>query len=156
MWASVRNGTDQASWTTVVETNIPDGKSNLNAGPLPDGRVYLAFNPNNPQTSDNRRQPQHAQISARDPVCVATTSDGVVFDAIGVAITCTDLSAESKCLPRFEGKSKNAGPSYPQALTVVAPAPEELRGFYVASSNNKEDIWMVKVTPPNAPSQAWV
>ena len=45
----------------------------------------------------------------------------------------------------INGRSKNAGPSYPQALTVVDPAPKEHQGFYVAASNNKEDIWVIKI-----------
>ena len=51
----------------------------------------------------------------------------------------------SSCGAAFEGKGKTPGPSYPQAVSVVAPAPEALRGLYVAATNNKEDVWVVKV-----------
>ena len=37
------------------------------------------------------------------------------------------------------------GPSYPQGMSVVAPAPEEHVGFYVVATNNKEDVWVAKV-----------
>lgn len=156
LWASVRNGTEQESWTAVVETNIPNGKSNLNAGPLPDGRVYLVHNPMNPTQSNAQTRRRKSSISARDPVTVAVSSDGVSFDAVGVALTCTDLSPDSTCKPRFAGHAKNTGPSYPQALTVVAPAPETMHGFYVASSNNKEDIWIAKVVPPSYETLAFI
>jgi len=35
--------------------------------------------------------------------------------------------------------------SYPQALTVVGPAADDLQAFYVAASNNKEDIWVTRM-----------
>ena len=83
--------------------------------------------------------------SARDPLTVAVSKDGTSFETALVAITCTDLDEMTKCLPRFPGKSKNPGPSYPQAIAVVDPAPSSLVGFYVGASVNKEDIWVVKM-----------
>ena len=82
------------------------------------------------------------------PVTLSVSSDGLKWDQTGVAITCTDLSTTSTCKLRYPGHAKNGGPSYPQALTVTDPAPQALHGVYVASSNNKEDIWVVKVLPP--------
>ena len=37
------------------------------------------------------------------------------------------------------------GPSYPQGVSVVAPAPAEHLGFYVVATNNKEDVWVAKL-----------
>jgi len=155
LWASKRTGHQQAAWSPVVETNIPNDQSNLNAGTLPDGRVYLVHNPVTPVSSGGDSVNGH-NPSARDPVTIATSRDGLIFDEVGVALTCTDLSSTSRCLPRFPGHAKNPGPSYPQALTVVHPAPKELQGLYVASSNNKEDIWMTKVALDDAPVTAFV
>ena len=85
--------------------------------------------------------------SFRDPVTLSFSEDGLSWGGTAVAITCTDLSPTSTCKLRYPGASKNGGPSYPQALTVTAPAPAAVQGLYVASSNNKEDIWVVKVEP---------
>ena len=76
---------------------------------------------------------------------VATSKDGITFDTAVVGMTCTQLDNVTGCEPRYPGMSKNAGPSYPQAIAVVAPAPEELRGFYIGASVNKEDIWVSKL-----------
>jgi hypothetical protein len=43
-------------------------------------------------------------------------------------------------------KNGNVGPSYPQALSVVDPAPKDLQGLYVASTNNKEDVVITKMS----------
>ena len=140
------NTTKNSSSTWKLNDN-----SNLNGGPLPDGRVYLVHNPVTPKKKTHGMGLGGDHPSGRDPVTLATSKDGFDFDSVGVAMTCTNLTSVSggvhttNCKPRFEGKSKNAGPSYPQALTVVAPAPEEHRGFYVAASNNKEDIWITKL-----------
>jgi hypothetical protein len=43
LYASVRSGPDvtQSAWAQPVLTNIPNDESNLNSGPLPDGRVCV-------------------------------------------------------------------------------------------------------------------
>ena len=151
LWASTRNVSSSSTskdWATIAVTDIPNDNSNLNAGALPDGRVYLLHNPVTPApTPELGGKSGHggSHPSQRDPITVTTSKDGVTFDSASVAMTCTDLDAVTGCLPRFEGKSKNAGPSYPQGVTVTAPAPKELRGFYVGASVNKEDIWVVKL-----------
>ena len=81
------------------------------------------------------------KLSFRDPVTVPFSTGGPSWGGTAVAITCTALSPTSTCKLRYPGASKNGGPSYPQALTVTAPAPATVQGLYVASSNNKEDIW---------------
>ena len=42
--------------------------------------------------------------------------------------------------------SVTVGPSYPQGVSVVAPAPVEHLGFYVVATNNKEDVWVAKLS----------
>ena len=74
----------------------------------------------------------------------------MTFDKAHSLASCTNLSATSTCAPRYQPSpgvsgGKNPGPSYPQGMAVVAPAPAALRGFYVAFSNNKEDIWVSRV-----------
>ena len=84
----------------------------------------------------------------RDPLCISTSNDGGAhFNKIGVALTCHDLprgDASSSCKPLFN-HNVNYGVSYPQVLQVVQPAPKDHQGLYIAASNNKEDIWIVKL-----------
>ena len=133
-----------SDWSLPQATNIPNVKSNLDAGLLADGRVFLASNPVLPPAGST-------DDSFRDPVTLATSSDGgASFDRAGVALTCLDMPGhgrETTCNCSF-AHDENKGVSYPQGLVVVAPAPEHLRGTYVAATNNKEDVWVTKVTPP--------
>ena len=76
----------------------------------------------------------------RDPLTIAISGDGLDFSAVGVIMTCTDTGyANSTCGSRNE-RGNNAGPSYPQGLTVVPPAPAGLQGLWVVATNNKEDV----------------
>ena len=154
LYASLREANASAAqraWGAPVPTNISNDESNLNAGPLPDGRVYLVHN------AVLRAKKDAAKLGTlrfRDPITLATSADGVNFDRAHSLASCTNLSATSQCAPRYQPSpgvsgGKNPGPSYPQGMAVVAPAPEALRGFYVAFSNNKEDIWITK-TPFDA------
>ena len=65
-------------WTPVVPTDIPDLGSNLNAGSLTDGRVWLVWNgvprPSINDTQCNRLSP------VRNPLTLAISSDGRTFD----------------------------------------------------------------------------
>ena len=153
MYASVRTTPGQHAWPSPSLTNIPNDESNLNAGRLPDDRVYLLHNPvfvddhlhNRVNKAFNETVPM---LKFRDPITVATSTDGYDFDKAHAVISCTMpqlVQANSTCTPRFTGGGKNPGPSYPQGLVVVDPAPKELQGFYVANSNNKEDIWLTKL-----------
>ena len=100
--------------------------SNLNAGTLPDGRVYLVSNP----------CPNLTEVGARrDPLVVATSADGLRFDRAVAVMSCAVLGG---CEARYSGSSKNPGPSYPQAVAVTAPP--ELAALYVVATNNKEDV----------------
>ena len=118
------------AWSLIQQTDIPNDSSNLNAGALPDGRVYLVHNPVTPAPTPKAEAEATGGVagahpSQRDPVTVATSKDGVTFDTAVVGMTCTQLDNVTGCEPRYPGKSKNAGPSYPQAITVTAPAPAE-------------------------------
>ena len=106
---------------------------------LPNGGVYLASNPlyYNGDVSDSPKM--------RDPLTVATSIDGTMFDKVGVVMSCTSLGGNSTCFPRMNGKAKNRGPSYPQGLTVVPPAPAQHQGLWIVATNNKEDVWLAKI-----------
>lgn len=150
VWAATRSNMSagQDVWQGPVATNIPNDESNLNAGALPDGRVYLVnnavFRPKKASSSGDNT------LRFRDPVTVATTSDGYVFDKAAAVMSCTNLSATSTCAPRHtespkSSGGKNPGPSYPQGITIVEPAPPHHRGLYVVATNNKEDVWLAKL-----------
>ena len=134
------------SWSPTVITDIPNDSSNINTGLLPDGRIFLTGNP----------VTRGHSTMGRDPLTLATSKDGGwTFDSCGVVCTCNDLPVlparrawtNTSCVPAFN-HSVNHGPSYPQLLSVVAPmAPEDFIGTYVAFSNNKEDIYVVKLHP---------
>eukprot|EP00041_Stephanoeca_diplocostata_P019697 m.428250 g.428250 ORF g.428250 m.428250 type:complete len:491 (+) comp21375_c0_seq4:217-1689(+) len=146
--ASVRTQPGQKAWPQPVATNIPNDESNLNAGALPDGRVYLLNNPVfEPKTAVSaRHNVASGTLRFRDPVVVATSVDGYQFNKAVAVVSCTALpDTTSVCHPRFGGTGKNPGPSYPQGLTVVAPAPLQHQGFYVVATNNKEDVWVTKL-----------
>ena len=89
-------------------------------------------------------------MGLRDPLTIATSRDGLVFDHAAVVMSCTNLSdsvtgATTNCSVRHSGAYKNPGPSYPQGLAVIHPAPTTLRMLYIAASVNKEDIWVAGV-----------
>jgi hypothetical protein len=132
--ASVRKGAanpKQSGWSPVGLTDIPNDSSNLNCGSLPSGKAFVVSNA--------------APAPRRDPLTLATSADGLNFSTCQTVATCTTmLPGKSGCGARYEG-NHNVGPSYPQAVSVVAPAPEAVRALYVASTNNKEDVVVSRV-----------
>ena len=59
--------------------------------------------------------------------------------------TCTALAGgETTCKTRNH-RNHNVGPSYPQGVSVVAPAPVAMQGLYVVATNNKEDVVVTKL-----------
>ena len=129
-YASSRlRGAPAGAWAPVALSGVPNDNSNLNAGTLPDGRVYLVHNP--------------LLGKIRDPLTVAVSDDGLDFSAAGVALTCTSGIPGSGCGGRVGGN--NVGPSYPQALAVGDPAPAAHQGFYVVATNNKEDVVVTRI-----------
>ena len=68
-------------------------------------------------------------------------ADGRNFSTVRTVTSCTRLPEipNSTCRGR-RATNRDSGPSYPQALTVVDPAPPAIQGLYVVSTNNKEDV----------------
>jgi len=121
----------QRQWSTGAAanvTNFPNDNSNINAGTLADsggGGVFLVQNA--------------LPHSIRDPLVLSLSQDGFNFSRAFAIVSCTQLaSLRSTCSGRL-GKN-GQGPSYPQALTVIDPAPSGLQGMWVVSTNNKEDV----------------
>jgi hypothetical protein len=132
LYASSRlRGAAAGDWSRPVLSAVPNDNSNINAGTLPDGRVYLVHNP--------------LLGPVRDPLTVAVSDDGLDFSAVGVVMTCTNSSIPGSGCGGRGGGNNNVGPSYPQALAVAAPAPAEMQGFYVVATNNKEDVVVTKL-----------
>ena len=121
LYASVRSAPGAAAWSAPTKTDVPNDNSNINTGDLPDGRRYLVSNA--------------MPFKIRDPLVIATSRDGADWDTARVAMTCTDMPGGSNCAPRYAGKAKNPGPSYPQAVAVPA-----LGSVFVVATNNKEDV----------------
>ena len=59
--------------------------------------------------------------------------------------TCTALAGGDTTCKTRNPKNHNVGPSYPQGVSVVAPAPAAMRGLYVVATNNKEDVVLTRV-----------
>ena len=129
LYASTRPG-PSGEWSDIVLSDIESDNTNLNASPLPGGRVMLVLNalPN----------------AIRDPVVLAVSEDGLDFSAAGSVMSCTDLGVQnSTCGGR--GAHDTPGPSYPQALSVVPPAPAGMQGVWVVATNNKQDVVVARL-----------
>ena len=113
-------------------TSVPNDDSNINAGSLPGGRgAFIVAN--------------HAPNTMRDPLTLAVARDGRNFSSCRVVASCTSSFLPwSSCTGR-RATNHDRGPSYPQALTVVDPAPAAIQGLYVVSTNNKEDVVVTKL-----------
>jgi hypothetical protein len=159
---SVRRAGSKA-WSTTKLTSVPNCNSNINAGVLPltahihhanggggggggGGSVYAggAFLVSNAA----------AHAPRRDPLTLSLTADGFNFSSCRTVQTCFDLRSRdprrpwphaSNCTARLPA-NKNSGPSYPQALSVVAPAPAAVQGLYVVATNNKEDVIITRLS----------
>ena len=128
LWASMRGAGAQA-WSEVALSPIPNDDSNINAGSLPSGAAFIVANA--------------VPHRGRDPLTLALAGDGLNFTACVALLSCRGLRPNSTCVKRGPGGA-SGGPSYPQALSVVAPAPGALRGLYVVATNNKEDVVVVR------------
>jgi hypothetical protein len=118
-------------WSSELPSSIPDVRANLNAGVLPNGKIFLVSNPC-PSSPDGR-----------DPLAVSTSANGWDFDRSVGVMSCKQLGSTEKCGPRIPGHSKNSGPSYPQGVVVTGT--KSVDGLYVVATNNKEDVWVAKV-----------
>ncbi len=108
------------TWTTPVETDMPDSRAKQSAGNLPDG---TAFQVNNPVTTNRR-----------SPLVVTLSHDGKLFDkAFVLRAGGSELQAQ-----RYAGKAKTLGYNYPKSLVHD--------GFlYVGYATNKEDVEITRV-----------
>eukprot|EP01147_Barroeca_monosierra_P000224 gene224-3603_t len=111
-------------WSLPKQSGIPDAGSNINAGQLPDGRVFLTSN---------------ACPMQRYPLVLSTSEDGYHWTKAVAVLSCHQLRGMSSIcrngsIPRL---------AYPQAVTVLQP--QRNRGVYVVVSVNKEDIYTVRV-----------
>lgn len=141
LFYSKRVGGVGQNWSVPVTTNIADDVSNINAGSLPDGRIYLVSN-----TMPN---------IVRDPLYVSLSSDGYAFDDVRVVASCEmpELAHPNNpdgytqkwgCMYRYPGGAKQGGCQYPQAIAVSESA-GAAAGFWVIFSVNKEDMWIAKL-----------
>ena len=122
--ASIRTEPNIDAWSSPSQTtNIPNDNSNINTGALPDGRRYLLSNA--------------MPYVIRDPLTIATSTDGIDWNTCAVVMTCTNLSGDS-CGPQFPGKYKNPGPSYPQGVVAFD-------SLFVVATNNKENVWVARL-----------
>lgn len=129
LFASVKENS-AGNWSSLVATNIPNQPANINAGPLGGGRRYLALNP----------------CPSRDPLVLATSPDGLRWDAAAAVVTCADLApARAACHRRNPGRSTGTGLAYPQVLVLAdAALPPALQGLWIVWSCNKEDIYITR------------
>ena len=130
----MHRGSPDAAWSDLSDTNFPSVASNINAGVLPSGDIYML---NNACPWSPAMEPH------RDPLVVSVSQDGFSFTSAWGLTTCKNEHL-GRCSPKYKGLHKDQGPSYPQGVTVSGKG-EGLDGLYVAFTNNKEDVWVVKV-----------
>lgn len=121
------------NWSAAQITSISDDHANINAGRLPDGRVYLLSNT--------------MPFVYRDPLFLSTSTDGFGWSTLTALTSCEEkvYTAPDQpygCLFRHQGGAKQSGCEYPQGMSVTAPGKE---GFYAIYSLNKEDIYIARV-----------
>lgn len=144
IYVSLRSDEDE-SWGLGIPTNIPDSPSGVAVGELPDGRVYLIGNQvsgalDDPDTRPYRDprnvwpfrerdfQPEHFP---RDPLVLALSADGYVFDQVWALRHSTPDA-------RFNGLGWLPGFQYPD----VVVADDRL---WVLYSVNKEDVEILPI-----------
>eukprot|EP00039_Didymoeca_costata_P012188 m.174654 g.174654 ORF g.174654 m.174654 type:complete len:386 (+) comp15410_c0_seq4:253-1410(+) len=133
LWASVRES-KSGSWSVPAMTTIPDDISNLNAGKLRSGSVFLVndaspiSNFTHCKSEKLNGEPGLLVNCIRDPLVLSVARDGVHFSSAWAI-------ASGFPKPRYVGLYKNWGPSYPQALLHD-------ESLVVAYSVNKEDIYV--------------
>ena len=118
-----------ADWSEPAPAGFPDSGSNLNAGTLPDGRVFVLSN------SFERRQ-----------LVLSLSRDGYHFTRAFDVAACSRAPFSSAAQPdgcrrRNPPLDGGSGPQYPQGVVV----PELGNSLFVTVSNNPEDIWVLKI-----------
>lgn len=123
-----------ATFSTPVQTNIPDWPAKSTSGQLPDGRTYLIGNFIPEFTNSPRR---------RDPLILAISRDGINYDwAAAIRFDAPWY--------QYPGHGKITGFQYPSA-TVVGD------DLWVIYANAKEDIEVTKIPIPqfSGPPTEW-
>ncbi len=113
------------SWSKPVKTNFPDATARAFAGNLPDGTAFIISNPSRVPNKT------HPSIGRRNPLTIALSDDGVLFDRAFVI-----RSGETNM--RFKGINKLDGWQYPTAVVWKDH-------LYVAYSINKEDEGVTRI-----------
>ena len=120
-----------AQWSEPAPSGIPDSTSNMNAGMLPDGRVFVLSNP-----------------STRATLVISLSHDGFDFSQAFDVASChrapfsdprPPTSQPDGCTRR-NTDSGHSAVAYPQAVVVA-----ELGVMFVTVSNSVEDIWMLRL-----------
>ena len=110
-------------WSLPLLSEIPDADSNLNAGRLPNGRVFLASNP-----CPGRRY----------PLAISSSADGWAWDSAVGVLSCEQLGNTPFC-----ANGSTPSLAYPQAVAVTSPP--DRAGLYVVVSVDKRDMYSVRV-----------
>ena len=124
IYASVSKDNGE-SWSRPVKTNFPDATARACAGNLPDGTAFIISNPSRVPSKT------HPSIGRRNPLTIALSKDGVLFDRAFV------VRSEQTSM-RFKGTNKLDGWQYPTAVVWKDH-------LYVAYSINKEDEGVTRI-----------
>ncbi|MBC3845021.1 exo-alpha-sialidase [Winogradskyella echinorum] len=108
------------SWTTPVETKMPDSRSKQSAGNFPDGSAYIINNP--------------VQSKTRMPLAVTLSNDGNLFTNAYMLRKGGDAIQPLQ----YQGKYKRLGYHYPKSFIFND-------NLYVSYTTNKEDVEYTKV-----------
>ncbi len=124
LYASVSTDNGE-TWSKPAKTNFPAATARSFAGNLPDGTAYVINN------SSQTPRPNHKVIGRRNPLTIALSDDGILFDRAYV------IRAEPTSM-RFKGDHKADGWQYPAAVVSKDH-------LYVAYSINKEDEGVTRI-----------
>lgn len=124
-------GSPTTKWSEPAPSGIPDSTSNMNAGVLPDGRVFVLSNP-----------------STRETLVISLSHDGFNFSRAFDVASCHRAPFSDPDPPtsqpdgckRRNTASGHGAVAYPQAVIVV-----ELGAMFITVSNSVEDIWVLRV-----------
>lgn len=108
------------SWTTPVETTMPDSRSKQSAGNFPNGTAYIINNP--------------VQSKTRMPLAVTLSKDGNLFTNAYVLRKGGDAIQPLQ----YQGKYKRLGYHYPKSFIFN-------NSLYVSYTTSKEDVEYTKV-----------
>lgn len=125
-WATVATDRGQ-SWSTPVRCEtLTCGGAKIRAQRLDNGQYALVYNPTN--------------SSARHPLCIAISDDGVAFDHL--------VNVHGEVPPRrFWGREKRPGPQYVRGIVEGNGNPPG-DDLWVVYSVSKEDIWISRIPVP--------